>query len=191
MIYTLPMPVLYILYILTSLSFAGKSVLARAIHTARRIDVVDPDAVGRDRGLGLNGEFLTDVQWSVIHAEAERRAAEALGQGRDVVYDTTSFTRQQRDALKVLAHDHGAASVVIYVAIPRDQAWRRWAMNNETQERSLVHPDDFAMVADHFEPPGSAETPLVYEAEADMRDWIDRHIPHTAVPRQRMRLTDA
>lgn len=187
-IYTSPMPVLYIL---TGLFFAGKSVLAQAIRDARGIDVVDPDAVGRERGLGLHGEFLADAQWSVIHAEAERRAAEALGQGRDVVYDTTSFTRQQRDALRALAHDRGAASVVIYVSISREQAWRRWALNNRTRERFLVHPDDFAMVADHFEPPSSAETPLVYTVGEDMRDWIDRYIPYTAVPGQRMRLTDA
>ncbi len=168
-----------ILYILTGLSFAGKSVLARDIRSERGLDVIDPDAVGHDMGLGLHGEFLSDAQWSTIHAEAERCAATLLEQGRDVVYDTTSFTRPQRDALRALAYNHGATPIVIHVSIPRDHAWFRWKENNETHERFLVHPDDFAMVADHFEPPGSDESPLVYQAGEDRRAWINRHIPHT------------
>jgi predicted kinase len=166
-----------IFYILTGLSFAGKSVLARDIRSERGLDIIDPDAVGHEMGLGLHGEFVSDAHWSTIHAEAERRAARLLEQGRDVVYDTTSFTRPQRDALRALADAHGATPIVIYVSISCDQAWLRWEENNETRERFLIHPDDFAMVADHFEPPGRDESSLVYQAGEDRRVWIDRHIP--------------
>lgn len=39
------------MYILSGMSFAGKSVLARGISEAKQIEIVDPDAIAHARGL--------------------------------------------------------------------------------------------------------------------------------------------
>ncbi len=84
-------------FILTGISFAGKSVLARTMSDVTGLAVVDPDRVGHEMGLGLSGELLSDSQWATIHRESERRARLLLREGQSLIYDTTSFTRAQRE----------------------------------------------------------------------------------------------
>ena len=136
------------LYIFTGISFAGKTVLAKQLAAFLDIPRVDPDEVSHGLGLGLAGEFLSDEQWSQIHERAEQQALEYLTAGRSVVYDTTAFMRSQHDALRALASQYGAVARVIFVDTPRDIAQARWLRNEQSQERTHVHPDDFAMVAD-------------------------------------------
>ena len=59
------------LYLFTGISFAGKSVLARQVAARLGMPRVDPDEVSHRLGLGLAGEFLSDVQWGQIHTKAE------------------------------------------------------------------------------------------------------------------------
>jgi len=160
------------LYLFTGISFAGKSVLARALAAHLGIPRIDPDAVSHRLGLGLSGEFLSDAQWARIHAMAEEEACACLRSGTSVVYDTTAFTRQQRDALRDMAAACGATSCVIFLDTPRELAYQRWLANEQTQERPRVHPDDFAMVAGLFEPPGSDEAALRFAPEDDVDAWI-------------------
>lgn len=159
------------LYILTGMSFAGKSVLGRAIAERKGIDVIDPDMVRIEMGLGLGGEFLSAELWGTIHAEAEVRASAILKGGRSLVYDTTAFDKNQRDELRGLARESGAEPVVIAVKIDRDEAYRRWKRNNKTLERFTVHIDDFNMCAEAFRYP-HGEPHLVYEAGQDLKTWI-------------------
>jgi predicted kinase len=164
------------LYILTGISFSGKSTLAQAIVKAQNIPIIDPDSIAHEQGIGLEGEIVDDAQWVLIHKEAERRAAQILIAGGSLVYDTTAFTRQQRQELRSLATQHNAVPVLIFVSINRNKAWQRWSQNNQTQERFAVHEDDFNMVADNFEPPGSDEPHLVYGVGQNLADWVDQNI---------------
>ena len=164
------------MYILTGISFSGKSTLAQAISVARNMPVIDPDNVAHERGGGLNGEVIADAQWALIHKEAERRAGRMLTAGGSLVYDTTAFTRQQRQELRDLAVQHNAKPVLIFVSISYTEARQRWDQNNQTQERFAVHEDDFNMVANNFEPPGRDEPHLVYEAGQDLAEWVNRNI---------------
>ena len=165
------------MYLLTGISFAGKSVLAQAISQARGWKIIDPDAVAHEYGMGLQGEFLADEQWAAIHQEAEQRARALLCAGESIIYDTTAFTRAERDALRQLAWDCGAHLVLIYVKIGRAEALRRWEANNQTRERFRVHLDDFNMVADHFQQPAPDEAPLIYMSGDDISAWIQANIP--------------
>lgn len=126
------------LYILTGTSFAGKSVLAKAISETRGIPIVDPDAIAHEHGLGLHGEFLSDAQWGVIHAEAASRARAFLQKGQDVIYDTTNFTFAQRDRLRRLATGVSATPILIYVRTAREEALNRLKRNEESGERFAV-----------------------------------------------------
>jgi predicted kinase len=166
-----------VMYLLTGLSFAGKSVLAREIGREKGAAIVDPDEVAGERGLGLGGEFVTDEQWAVVHAEAERRARALLREGRRVVYDTTGFNKAQRDDLCALATESGVQAIMIYVRIAKELALRRWERNNQTRERSLVHADDFMMVLHAYQPPGDGEEFLTYEAGEPIGEWIARMLP--------------
>jgi len=160
------------LFILTGISFSGKSSLARAISQALDIPIIDPDSIAHESGFGLGGEFLSDAQWAVFHGEAEERAARLLEAGRSLVYDTTAFNRRQRQGLRDLAGRHNAESVLLWVSTSRDEARRRWARNNETRERFAVHAEDFDMIANHFEPPDNDEPRLTYDGAQDPGQWV-------------------
>ncbi|HEX3724090.1 MAG TPA: AAA family ATPase [Nitrolancea sp.] len=162
------------LYILTGISFAGKSVLARELSAFLDIPRLDPDEVSNEYGWGRDGEFLSDEQWALVHGETERRASWLLIAGQSVVYDTTAFTYEQRTALRQLAIDSGADACVIFVNTPRAIAYERWGLNEVCSTRSRVHPSDFAMVADLFEPPVD-EPHLRYDSGDDVKTWIASH----------------
>lgn len=165
-----------VMVVLTGISFAGKSVLARAIGDTLGLAVIDPDSVGHEMGLGLDGEFLSDEQWARIHREAERRATHLLRDGNSLVYDTTAFTVEQRHHLRTLARESGAHAIVVFIDTPREEAYRRWERNANTRERFLVHEDDFAMVADRFELPGLDEPALRYTPADEPDEWIATHL---------------
>ncbi|MEZ4563744.1 MAG: ATP-binding protein [Thermomicrobiales bacterium] len=164
------------LYLFTGISFAGKSVLACQLVEHLGVPRVDPDEVSHRLGLGLAGEFLSDAQWARIHTMAEEAACAHLRAGVSVVYDTTAFTRRQRDALRDLAQSCGATTQLIFVDTPRELAYQRWLANERTRERPRVHPDDFTMVADRFEPPGRDEYALRFTPEDDVNAWIAARI---------------
>lgn len=164
------------LYLFTGISFAGKSVLARRLAEYLGVPRVDPDDVSHRLGLGLSGEFLSDAQWAHVHALAEQEACGRLRAGVSVVYDTTAFTRQQRDALRALAAACGATTHLIFIDTPRAVAHQRWLANEQTCERPRVHSDDFAMVADLFEPPHADEGSLRFTPEDDAAEWIMVHV---------------
>ena len=72
------------------------------------MDIVDPDEVAHEKGLGLHGGFLSDAVWREIHKEAEGRAKRLLRSGKSLVYDTTALNKEQRDHLRELARVCGA-----------------------------------------------------------------------------------
>ena len=164
------------MYILSGMSFAGKSVLAHQISEAKHIEIIDPDDIAHEKGLGLHGEFLSDAVWQSIHHEAEDRARSLLYTGKGIVYDTTAFNKEQRDHLRKIANADGATPIVIIVSITREEAFKRWQENNISQHRSLVHIEDFQMCADAFTFPGDDEKYLVYHAGEDISSWIANNL---------------
>ena len=73
------------LFIVTGISFSGRSVLAREIQEWLGVQRIDLDELGHDFGLGLNGELLSDAQWARIHSESRRRARALLAAGHSLV----------------------------------------------------------------------------------------------------------
>lgn len=169
------------MYLLTGISFSGKSTLAQVIAKAQNLPIVDPNSIAHERKIGLNGEVIADAEWVLIHKEAERRAARILFRGSSLVYDTTAFTRHQRQELWRLAVQYNAEPILIFVFIDREEAWQRWDKNNQTRERFAVHENDFNMVADNFEPPGSDEPHLTYCAGQDITQWVRLNLPNSSV----------
>lgn len=160
------------MYILSGMSFAGKSTLAQKIAEAKSIPVIDPDEASRERGLGLHGEFIPEEIWQQIHAEAKSRAREILRSGKSLVYDTTALVKKERDDLRNLAIENGAIPIIIVVNITKEEAYKRWKENSVTKQKYAVHIDDFNMCADGFQFPDKNETYLVYQAGEDIENWI-------------------
>jgi hypothetical protein len=149
------------MYILSGMSFAGKSVLAREISRAKHVEIIDPDEVAHERRLGLHGEFLSDAVWCDILKQ---------------LYDTTAFNKEQRDHLREIARACGATPIVIIVSIEREEAFKRWQENTLSRQRALVHIEDFQMCADAFTFPGEDEEYLVYHADEESSLWIKNNL---------------
>ena len=164
------------LYIMCGLSFSGKTVLSKAISEDTGIVRIGEDDISHERGLGLSGVMLSDETWVEIHAEAERRIKRLLEQGRGVVYDTTAFTKEQRDHLRELASHAGAESRVVYMDVGKVEARRRFLENRGSKERFDVHEEDFNMVVEHFEPPLKEKDVLIYKPGDDPNEWAKRNL---------------
>ena len=165
-----------VLYILCGLPFAGKSTLARAMASVRGVAVVETDAINTERGLGLNGAALAPTQWDTTFAEAYRRVGALLDAGRDVVFDSTAYAREQRDLLRGLARDHRARAMVLFVNVAAETSRRRWQANRRTGARNDVRDDDFRNVVEHFEPPGDDERALRYDGTEPVEQWVRREL---------------
>lgn len=163
------------MYILSGMSFAGKSVFAGKISKRKGIEIVDPDKISSERGLGLHGEFIPEKIWIEINKEAQRRAKKLLEQSKSLVYDSVALNKQERDKLRILAENNRAEPIVIIINITKESAYKRWR-NNDKMQRHLIHIDDFNACADGFEFPKENEKCLIYEAEEDFDKWFRKNL---------------
>src|SRR5579863_484040 len=109
------------LYILCGYSFSGKSMLARELVICCGFRLVDMDAMKGERGIGLvEGVRITPEEWDETYREVYRRLERLLCEGHSVVYDSGSFTFEQREVVRSIAERCGALSQVIFVDVPVD-----------------------------------------------------------------------
>ncbi len=162
------------LYILCGLPFAGKTTLARVM--ARRLGFVSIalDDVNSERDVGLSGEAISQAEWAKSYAEAHRRLDQALAERQSVIYDATNFQRKERDRLRDIAARHGLPVSVIYLNLPTAEVCRRWLDNRRSGVRYDVRDEDFAQVAENFEPPSSDEDVLIYDGTLPSSQWIEQ-----------------
>ncbi len=163
------------LYILCGLPFVGKSTLARELAGALEAIYVEMDAINGERGLGLDGKRISAADWDITYEETYRRIEQSLGTGAPVVYEAGNFTREQRDTVRAIAEKCGVPSQVIYVDVPENVARARLQQNRKTLLRYDVRDDDFALVADNFQPPTAQENVLRYDQTVSVREWIRRN----------------
>ncbi|HEX6484328.1 MAG TPA: ATP-binding protein [Ktedonobacteraceae bacterium] len=162
------------LYILCGLPFAGKSTLARGLAKTHGLVYVAMDTINTERGLGLNGESISEEDWDITYQEAYRRIDSFLAQGKSVIYDAPSFTKEQRDQLRAIAHRYGLPTKVIFVDVPESVVRERWLQNKRTENRFDVRDDDFALVVDNFQPPTDEEDVIRYDQSLPLDEWIHK-----------------
>lgn len=160
---------------MTGMSFAGKTTLARAIHTATGIPLIEPDAIAAEKGWDIANGDLAPEQWQAMMEEAMARTETLLRAGQNVLFDTTATSRAKRDIFRQLATRCGATLCPIAVSISRDEAFQRWQRNNITHERFTVSPEDFDFCAREWSPPTEDENPLYYQAGEATAPWIAHH----------------
>lgn len=163
------------LYILCGPPYAGKSTLARALVERFGWERIAIDDINSERGLGLAGQPITLADWDSTYAVAFQRLREALARGATVVFDAGNFTRQQRDDLRVIAHEHAITARVISVTTPESVARARWQANRRDPRRPDVRDDDFASAVAAWEPPENGEDAIIFDGRSAAMEWVLEH----------------
>ncbi|MFE5309962.1 AAA family ATPase [Isoptericola sp. NPDC056605] len=89
------------------------------------------------------------------------RVATLLDEGRDVVVDSSFWSRSARDEYRALGAAHGASTLVVLVDTPRDVALARVAARAAAHPHDVVlTPEVAAAYHDGFEVPTPDEGPL-------------------------------
>jgi predicted kinase len=171
-----------ILLLLCGLPFTGKTTLATALARRFGWQYISLDAINTERGLGLDGQAIGPDEWNDTYAEAYRRIEACLKNARSVIYDETNFARLQRNRLRAIADTQGAATHVVYIAVPEPEARRRWIRNRSTRKRGDIRDDDFVYVAQRFEPPASDEAAITCESTQSVPEWIDLVVRSLKLP---------
>lgn len=104
--------------------------------------------------------------WDEIYKEMYRKIKQKLINGETVVHDTGNFTKHERDLVKIIANELGIETMVIFVDIPKEEAYRRLLENRKTKTRFDVNDTDFESTVKEMEPPADTERHLVF-------NWTD------------------
>jgi len=169
------------LYMMCGLPFAGKSTLARALATHLDAVRLETDAINTERGLGSNGAAITTREWAATYREAYQRLEALLRDGYTVVYDAVNYRHVQRDQLRRIARRCGVTAQVIFVATSVERARQRLELNRVQVARFDVRDEDFAEVANRFEPPTADEHVLHYNGDEPIEQWLACWFPVSVV----------
>jgi len=163
-----------VLFVLCGVPFSGKSTLARALAERFDLEHIEIDQVHGERGfVPGSGRQMEEVDWRAAFQRSYRRLHGVLDEGRSAVWDTASYRRAQRERIRGVAEQYGAASYLIYPATPEAEARSRLERNRETGERWDVPDESFYEVARDFEMPGPDEAPIRYSPEVPIDRWLE------------------
>ena len=128
------------LFILCGLPYSGKTRLARRFLAGNpNLVFVSIDEILAARGYDWEANRLPDAEgWRAIFEESYEKTRAALGEGRDVLYDSTNHTRASRDALRKVAAEAGADCRVLFLDVSPEVVRERWHQNRETHERFVL-----------------------------------------------------
>jgi predicted kinase len=116
---------------------SGKSYLGRTLSTALGAELIQTDAVRKER---FPDPRYTSGEASTVYATCHRRIAAALGRGERVVFDGTNLRERRRRTLYQLAERAGAM-VVIVVAYASDAVIRA-RLRQRAEERDPYDQSD-------------------------------------------------
>ena len=138
---------------------AGKSTHARR-YAADGYAVASVDELAWAAGHPAVHPLPDDVARRVAGALRDR-VVTLLDEGRDVVVDSSFWSRASRDEYRALGAEHGADVLVVYVDTPRDVALARVAARAAAHPHDVVlTPEVAAAFHDGFEVPTPDEGPL-------------------------------
>lgn len=165
------------LYIFCGLPFSGKTTVAKELAVRFGLPRIDLDEINGEKGVGVEGGRISDVEWQDTYETSYRRTRDFLQNGRSVIYDATNFTKNQRARLRNIAVEQGVESKVVFVDLSKDEAKRRLNENRARGIRYDVRDEDFDEVANNFQPPTEEEHVLRYDWSEPIDEWIMKHFP--------------
>ncbi len=101
---------------------SGKTTMASSLATLLDGEYLRGDKIGLEL---FRFPTFSQAERIAVHQEMSRRAADALRQGRHVLYDANNNTAQQRSAIVELARQNGAIAIGLWVQTPIDIAKKR------------------------------------------------------------------
>lgn len=138
---------------------AGKSTHARSLE-ADGFARLSFDEVAWDEG--FRDHPLPDEVARSIHDRLRVRMLELVADGRDVVVDTSFWSRASRDRYRAWLAEVGVVPVVHHVVAPREVVLARLAARSGTGPHDVVVPPALAdRYLAGFEPPTPDEGPVV------------------------------
>lgn len=138
---------------------AGKSTHARR-YASDGYAVASVDELAWAAGHPAVHPLPDDVARRVADA-LRSRVVSLLDAGRDVVVDSSLWSRASRDEYRALGAAHGADTLVVYVDTPRDVALARVAARSGDGAHDVrLTPEVAAAYHDGFEVPTPDEGPL-------------------------------
>ena len=137
---------------------SGKSTVARRLEAEGRARL-SFDELAWDRG--HREHPLPSPVAEEIRALLRRRLVELVAAGRDVVVDSSFWSRASRDEYRALLAPLGVEPVTCHVDTPRDVALHRVASREHSGPHDIPLPADLAAAyVDGLERPTAAEGPL-------------------------------
>ncbi|GAA4621959.1 AAA family ATPase [Cellulomonas oligotrophica] len=141
---------------------AGKSTHARALERAGYVRLSFDEAAWEQ---GLREHPLPADAAGQVHAGLHVRLRTLVAAGRDVVVDTSFWSRASRDAYRAVLAPLGVVPVTHLLATPPDVVLRRLAGRTGSGPHDVVVPPALARAyLDGFEVPTEDEGPLVVVA---------------------------
>lgn len=137
---------------------AGKSTVARRLESDgwARLSV---DALGWERG--YRRHLLTDAVVAELQTEVRSRLVALVLDGRDVVVDSSFWSRRSRDEYRALLLPHGVVPEVWYLPTPREVVLARMAARDGSGPDAVALPEVLAQrYFEQFEVPTHDEGPL-------------------------------
>lgn len=146
------------LYILCGYPFAGKSTLADTLIKKYGFIRVAIDSINDELGIGRDYAVeIAPAEWQRTYDIYHDRIRDNLQASKSVIADTVAHTKVSRDALRNIANECNAKTVILYVNTPLEVAKKRWLDNRINKKRSDVRDSDFNTVANNFESPDTSE----------------------------------
>ena len=141
------------LWVLCGLPGSGKTTAGRLLEEHRGVVRLSPDEWLHDLG-------LTDGGWEArgaVERLQKRIARGLLATGMDVAVEDGFWFRSQREAMRGLAADAGAQSVVVFLQAPLDELWRRIDGRNARPRTFRVSRTDLESWSRGLEEPAADE----------------------------------
>ncbi len=115
---------------------------------------------------------------SKLYEYLDKKAAELLGDGKSVIFDTNFNFYRDREELRNIAARQNADAVTIWVTTPKEIAKHRAveeSLNQGTRLYGNMSEEDFERIASHLEEPNDNENVVkINGSNLDSHDLLER-----------------
>ena len=154
--------------------YSGKTVLAKEIAHHFGYERIDIDEVLSGHGYtSFDDPRIKSEELSQFFEECYDKIRTFLKDGKSVIFDTSNPSLALRQNLANMASECGAASMVIYLDLPKELIYERWRDNNETQKRMQITERTLEEAFSEMEKPSESENVLIFDGSLKNAEWIE------------------